>query len=233
MCTLIFAWRHLPGAPLLVAANRDEAADRPASPPGRLAEDPAVVGPRDEVAGGTWIGYAATGLFAGITNRDGPGDGERSRGLLVTDALASDDVANAVAAIEAEVGQRRYDGFNLVLVDERAATLLEWDGATLVRHDFDPGLHVVVNAGREGVAPKATAIAERLAATAPDDPDGWLDAAAAVLRDHELEACIHGDGYGTRSSSLLRVNADGHLRYLFADGPPCRTSYRHYHDGPM
>jgi hypothetical protein len=53
----------------------------------------------------------------------------------------------------------------------------------------------------------------------------WLDRAAGALGDHEFGVCIHGDGFGTRSSSLLRVDADGHGRYWFAPGAPCETPY--------
>lgn len=46
--------------------------------------------PRDDVAGGTWLGVNAAGVFVGITNRYlGPKDDARvSRGALVTRALA-------------------------------------------------------------------------------------------------------------------------------------------------
>ncbi|WP_312908878.1 NRDE family protein [Natronosalvus caseinilyticus] len=52
----------------------------------------------------------------------------------------------------------------------------------------------------------------------------WLERARTVLGDHEYGVCVHGDGYGTRSSSLIVL---GDRRgYAFADGPPCRTPYR-------
>ncbi|UTF53044.1 NRDE family protein [Natronosalvus rutilus] len=52
----------------------------------------------------------------------------------------------------------------------------------------------------------------------------WLGRARTVLGDHEYGVCVHGDGYGTRSSSLIVL---GDRRgYAFADGPPCRTPYR-------
>ena len=68
-----------------------------------------------------------------------------------------------------------------------------------------------------------------------DDPAGtleaddrtaadWLDRAGAVLGDHEYGVCLHRDGFGTRSSSLLATGRSP--RYAFADGPPCRSRYR-------
>ena len=35
MCLIVFAWRVIPGLPLVACANRDEFYDRPATPAGR------------------------------------------------------------------------------------------------------------------------------------------------------------------------------------------------------
>src|SRR5262245_27376544 len=89
MCTLIAAFQQWPEIPLIVAANRDEALARPAVGPMLWDGLPHFVAPRDEKAGGSWLGLNEYGLFVGITNRAGavPAPGERSRGLLVTAAL--------------------------------------------------------------------------------------------------------------------------------------------------
>src|SRR5690606_3427306 len=87
MCTLVVASHVLEGAPLVVVANRDERLGRASSPPRAWAEG--FCAPRDEVAGGTWLGVNPHGVFVGITNRYlGPRDDTRaSRGGLVVDAL--------------------------------------------------------------------------------------------------------------------------------------------------
>jgi hypothetical protein len=60
----------------------------------------------------------------------------------------------------------------------------------------------------------------------------WLRGLGAVCRGHEGEsplaaACVHHGGYGTRSSTLLRIDADPlRSELLFADGPPCTAEYR-------
>ncbi len=62
---------------------------------------------------------------------------------------------------------------------------------------------------------------------------------AAVLRDHSpvigstvagstvpgwlSAACVHGDGYGTRSAMIVTVGATGHPEVLVADGPSCQA----------
>src|SRR5206468_4080925 len=81
------------GYPLVVIANRDEQLDRASSPPfvWPVARPGAAtfLAPRDDVAGGTWLGVNDKGVFVGITNRYlGPKDDTRvSRGAIVKDAL--------------------------------------------------------------------------------------------------------------------------------------------------
>jgi uncharacterized protein with NRDE domain len=224
MCTLILAWRVFGDAPIAAAANRDEALGRPSRPPGVLQESPRVVAPQDEEAGGTWIGYNDAGLFVGVTNRSSDIEGERSRGLLVRDALAQSSAAEASSVVRTELADREYAGFNLVLADTEEAGLLEWDGVLRTTH-FDPGVHVVVNDGYNDDARKADGIRDAVRPEPDTTVESWFDHAAAVLSDHDLDACVHGEGYGTRSSSFVAVEDDGNGRYWFADGKPCETDY--------
>lgn len=240
MCTLVVAWRAFVGSPVVVAANRDEATDRPSSPPAHRGGSPAVVAPRDERAGGTWIGYNEAGVFAGLSNRWTGAElaGERSRGLLVGDALAERNAEAAARAVESAVDEAEYDGFNLVVADAGAAVLMEWDGRLAVT-DFEPGVHVVMNAGyddqfttvpsRPDAAAKqaegARRVREALQPRTGEEAADWFHRAAGVLGDHDYGVCVHGDGYGTRSSSLIRLGADGSVEYRYADGPPCTTPF--------
>jgi uncharacterized protein with NRDE domain len=238
VCTLILAWRVFDGTPIAAAANRDEAMGRPSRPPAVLDADPTVVAPQDEEAGGTWIGYNDAGLFVAITNRRSDLEGERSRGLLVRDALARSSASEAASFVRHELAEREYAGFNLAIADAEEAGLLEWDGVLRTTH-FDPGIHVVVNEGHDEAAPKANRIRKAVHPTPGEDADGvpdpdadewtdldrWFDRAKRVLRDHDLGACIHGDGYGTRSSSLVAIDDEDRGRYWFADGRPCETDY--------
>ncbi|QSW98799.1 NRDE family protein [Haloterrigena alkaliphila] len=239
MCTLTLAWQVFDDAPVAVAANRDEAVGRDSRPPGVYREEPLIVAPRDAEAGGTWIGYNEHGVFAGITNKWTDADlaAERSRGLLVADVLEAESAAEAGSILADAVATDEYDGFYLVLADASEASCYLWDG-DLERVDFDPGVHVVVNvavdetvdvpafrreAGRQQ-ADNASAVREALSVAAGESVDVWLERAGSVLGNHEYGVCIHQDGFGTRSSSLIALGADG-ARYEFAPGPPCTTSY--------
>ncbi|EMA68737.1 hypothetical protein C461_03882 [Halorubrum aidingense JCM 13560] len=248
MCTLTLAWRTFGDAPVALAANRDEALDRAAEPPtvrgGREARDDgerSYVAPRDASAGGTWIGLSASGLVVAVTNRwlDADRDGDRSRGLLVRDCLTADSAEAAVRSVERELDARSYDGFNLVLADGAAAFLLEYDGGLAITR-LDPGVHVVGNVGgvvngterfaiperrREFGAERADS-ARRIAAAIAPEPgetsDAWLARASGLLADHEYGACLHGDGFGTRSFTRIRTGETP--AFAYADGPPCETA---------
>jgi uncharacterized protein with NRDE domain len=240
VCTLTLAWQVFDDAPVAVAANRDERRDRPSEPPARINDDPTVIAPRDAEAGGTWLGYNESGLFVGITNRWTDADlaGERSRGLLVRDALEQPSAEAALALVEEEVAEAEYAGFNLVLADADAAYLLEWDGRLLTR-ELEPGVHVIVNVGASDApaipvgeaergqeqAADAAAVRTELLAHPEESSTEWLDRAKAVLGDHEYGVCVHENGYGTVSAAVLALDADGGVAFEFADGPPCETAF--------
>lgn len=239
MCTYILAWQVFPDTPVAVAANRDELLDRPSVPPALLETEPRVVAPRDEEADGTWIGHNEHGLVVAVTNLWTEADlaGERSRGLLVRDTLRSASAEAAARHVESAVEDHEYEGFHVVVADANAAFLLAWDGRLRV-HRFDPGVHVVRNAGyddswfvpehrqepaRQQAEDAGLTLAE-LAVEPGESATAWLERAKTVLADHEYGLCIHRDTFGTRSSSVISVG-EGGATYEFAEGPPCETAY--------
>lgn len=239
MCTLIVAWQVFEGTPVCVAANRDEATDRPSSPPDVRDGTPAVLAPRDERAGGTWLGYNEAGVLAAVTNRWVSGAGERSRGLLVDDCLAERSASGAVSAVEAELGRRSYAPFHLLLADEGSCSLVVHDGGgAFATHRLSPGVHVVVNVGFDGEwftpegrpdagrqqARNAERLRTELDARPGETAEAWTTRAGEALGDHEFGVCLHGEGFGTRSSSLVRLGAQRVFEY--ADGTPCDTAFR-------
>ncbi|QHS17396.1 NRDE family protein [Halopenitus persicus] len=245
MCTLALAWQVFADAPVAAGANRDERFDRPAEPP-RLRADrsPPVIAPRDRQAGGTWMGVSREGLYVLLTNRwlEEPIDGDRSRGLLVDDCLGRASAGEALEHVRAELEdrERSYAGFSLVLADATAAFLVVNDGPLRVTR-LDPGVHVLVNVGgvingrgrfavpdrRGDAGARQRAAAGELADRARPEPGAdataWLDRVGDALGDHDLGVCIHGEGFGTRSSTLVRTGSDPSFRY--ADGPPCTATY--------
>jgi uncharacterized protein with NRDE domain len=239
VCTLTIAWQVFEDAPLVVAANRDERLDRPSEAPARRDWARPVIAPQDQEASGTWIGYNDAGVFAAVTNRwvDDRPDATRSRGLLVRDVLGYERAETAARYVEGELETTSYDGFNLLVADETTAVVIEWDGRPSVR-TLSPGVHVVVNVGADGryripedraeageqQAANADALRTHLQPEPGETAAAWLDRAAALVGDHDYGVCVHGDGYGTRSSSLLVVDSD-RREFRYANGPPCETDY--------
>jgi uncharacterized protein with NRDE domain len=228
MCTLAVAFRSDRRWPLVVAANRDERLGRP-SEGWALREGPGGArhaAPMDRLAGGTWMGISARGVFAGITNYHAPFEwypdpARRSRGELVTAALAA---ASADAARQgfAATPAARWNPFHLLVADARAAFLWWYDGERAGMRELEPGVHVVTERSADGACPRGELVRARW----PLEPSvADLRELLAVHAPAETATCIHGDPrYGTRSSAVLRLApALGAAELYVADGRPCVT----------
>jgi uncharacterized protein with NRDE domain len=223
---------------VVVAANRDEYLDRPATPPGLLAggDGMPVVAPRDLRAGGTWLGLNGAGVFAALTNRPtkAPDPSRRSRGLLVLDALA-ESTAEASAKRLASLPSGDYNPFNLVVADRQHAFAIVYDDAPRLT-TLRPGAHVIGNADPDDVSvPKVARLLERAERAGRARAEEVLPILGEICRGHDgqgaplEDACIHTPVYGTRSSALLHLgDRAGTDRFRFADGPPCRAEYEDY-----
>ena len=236
MCTLIALNRCVPGASLVIAANRDEYLDRPSEGPAlRASPHGAIVAPLDARAGGTWLGMNAVGVFAALTNRPtrAPNAKARSRGLLVTDMLQSDSAKEAVEHLEIEnLDSESYNPFNLFVVDRERCFLVTHDCAASVT-ELGAGVHVIGNSDPAAPrTPKLTALDNAVERAAEMEPDRVLGALKEICASHDGngdasgDACVHAGEYGTLSSTLLWIGdspQDDVLKY--ADGAPCCTTY--------
>lgn len=233
VCTLILFTRAFADTPLLVAANRDEKLDRPAGPPAITTRGGMrILCPRDLEAGGTWLGLNAAGVFVGITNRFGgpPRPGVRSRGLLVLDALSHESARSAAEQVAA-LDPRSSNGFHLVIADRAEAHLVWSDTERVTLRVLPPGVQVVTERSFNAAPTEREAKIQKLLSDlsrdrAPDD--AALEGLLSSHDDSGLEGiCVHVPalGYGTRSSTIVRLEATG-ARMLQADGPPCETPYR-------
>jgi hypothetical protein len=246
MCTLVLLRRPGHAWPLILAANRDEMASRPWSPPGRHWPDrPDVLAGRDDLAGGTWMGLNDNGVVACILNRHGslgPQVGKRSRGELVLDALDHADATDAAGAL-ADIDAAAYRSFNMIVADNRDAWWLALrEGAGRVSLARVPDGFSMFTA-RERNDPADRRIAKFLPqfkAAAPPDPDANAWTAWAKLMGagddtgspHEAMSFRTESGFGTSSSSLLALpsidSAFHHKKqpiWLFAPGAPDSMAY--------
>ncbi len=232
MCTLIAAFQLSSRWPLIVAANRDEHLDRPSSPPRLWAGDPAFLAPRDEAAGGTWLGLNQLGLFVGVTNRFGAQRDERrtSRGKLVTEALSAPS-AGALHLRLAGLAADRFNAFHLLYADRDRAFITWSDGAKLHQRELVPGVEIVTERSLGGDDQARTELIrsewEKLSGA-----ELTVDGLAGLLRLHSSNpiggTCIHAPSlnYGTRSSTILFLGKSPSASHLWwADGNPCSTTY--------
>jgi uncharacterized protein with NRDE domain len=238
MCTILLAWRIVPGTPIVLAANRDELLERASLPPHLLREGPPVVaGGRDVLAGGTWMAVREDGTVAAVTNRRSQArdPSRRSRGELPLMLLDTPDDAGAGALLRG-LDPTAYNPFNALHVSPRRAVVAEVHGELLRVRDLEPGLHVltVYDLDDPGL-PKVDFLAAAFAAAAADaaGPAALLEAMEEILRDHgdpprrqgAEAACVHMGVYGTVSSSSVMVHHGGAITYRHAPGKPCVTPH--------
>ncbi len=160
MCTAILGLG--PDGTVLLAGVRDEFLQRAWLPPAHLWPDyPALIGGRDQRAGGTWLAVDPTvPRVACILNGRGhpaPAITRQSRGELPLRAAARAPIAPTSASTPRPVdltadpaGLTVFDPFLLVVASRGRADLLNWDGDRFTRRTLSPGLHLLVNSGLAG-----------------------------------------------------------------------------------
>ena len=249
MCLIVFAWKVLPGVPVIAAANRDEFYDRPATPAAPWPEHPHVIAGRDLQGGGSWMGVATRGpsgpRFAALTDIRGPAErrenaptrGDLVAGFLTGEMSAPEYIAGIVAR------GHDYNGYNLVLGDREALYWYSNRGADDPRNGqaVEPGrIYGISNGLLDAPWPKVlrtkAQFASLLCQGAPEDayfemladttraPDVRLPETGMPI---ELErmlspVCIESDGYGTRTSTVVKLYSEGepelHERIVQPDG---------------
>jgi uncharacterized protein with NRDE domain len=238
VCTVIVAWKCLPDASIVVAANRDELLGRPSDPPTLLESEPPRWGGRDRLAGGTWLAIDPAGRIGAVTNRHPGGqlpvrDADRqSRGGLSLDVLKGGDAEAHAVMRGLQSGD--YNPVNVLYASPAAAycTSIDDDQGTRTI-DLTPGIHVLTEQDLDDPAdPKATRILAqaRHALNAAPDAASLLTRLRDILQSHEpndgaAAACIHAERHGTVSSATVVVSTDGVVRYEHAEGPPCTAPY--------
>jgi uncharacterized protein with NRDE domain len=226
VCLLALAVHPDPAVAFVLAANRDEAHDRPTRAAHRWEDAPRVVGGRDLRAGGAWLGVRDDGRFAAITNVRDPAARREgaSRGEIVRDYLVGDEPTEAFCdRLAAAAG--RYPSFNLILGDARGAFYV--NEISVAPTPLGRGVHALSNARLDVPWPKVTRVCGALAAAvAPALDEEALFAALADERraaDDELPSTgvplewervlsspfIRGIAYGTRASTVAVIRPDG------------------------
>jgi uncharacterized protein with NRDE domain len=237
-----------PRCPLVVGANRDERYDRPALGVDLRRASPRVLAGLDLEAGGTWLAVGETGVVAGLTNQPtgaGRDRTKRTRGelpFLLTDHRTA---SSAVEAFARQVDPAAYNPCSILVGDRDALFSLELGESPAVSVlQLAPGHYALENRPLGVATAKAVYARSRLARVPSASDDEIVAGLTVILSDHEpppelpggdepptrrpTSACIHTDGYGTRSSMIVLVPRDRgeSPRVLATDGPPCTTPFR-------
>lgn len=250
MCLILFAHRAHPEYPLVLAANRDEYHDRPTAPAARWDDGNDIFGGRDLLAGGSWLAISERGRMAAVTNyRDGLGaSGERSRGALVSDFVASaQPIDEHLAGLEATGS--RFGGFNLLLFESDDMYYVSNRGR--VDCVVPPGIHGLSNHLLNTYWPKVKAGTAKLESVLKEAPNSWIKNLLSVLSDSSTAAdddlprtgvsrewekqlsaaFIRSPRYGTRASTVLLLRRDRRLEFVErsfdSEGNP--SAERHHH----
>lgn len=122
MCLILMAYKMHPDYRLVMVGNRDEFYERPTAPMAFWEDAPDILAGRDLQAGGTWLGVTHTGRIAAITNYRDPNNvraNAPSRGDLVSNYLKTSDAPQLYLEQLASHGDH-YNGFNLVVGDTQS-----------------------------------------------------------------------------------------------------------------
>ncbi len=239
MCTIHLLYKVFDDAPVLIMANRDELLDRAWSPPALLSQTPKILGPRDMVAGGTWMGVNEAGVTVGLTNHFGTlatGSSLCSRGYVVTETLRHTTALEARRF--AQVMAPACKSYTLLIADPDHAFVVQNIEGDLRTYELMDGTHVLTNRRfRSPRDPKALRAHKRMKELTADTA-GELPTPVEMrhfLSDHhtydegDCPLCVHppeGERFATTSSSVIAVSSQRKIvNYLFAPGQPCVTPW--------
>ncbi len=252
MCLLIVMSRVVPDWPLIVAANRDERYERPTAALGPLPSlGPRTLGGTDLLAGGTWLAVNEAGVVAGLTNKPSPEGRDptkRSRGDIPLALTSTSSAASAVAFFESTFTPGERNPCWALVGDRRSLFYLDLTLPDAVRTvELPPGLYVLENRALDEPSAKVEHVRKAMGGASTGTGDVPVpDVLRAVLKDHTVTSpasedtdearrlaqmsscCVHGTGYGTRSSMLAcdPLSPIAEPEVWASDGPSCVNPLR-------
>jgi len=233
MCVMAILYKTARDTPVLVAANREEAYDRPTQPPKIQSGTPRAVCGIDRRAGGTWFGVNQHGMVAAVTNRRKtvvPSD-PRSRGLLCRELLEMRSAKEAAQRAAAELETGLYAGANYICADDTYAAVV-YGGNHVEIVELEPGLHLITNANLNDRNDQRQEFIRRMLTLHTLDSAVTFLAVTSRALSRKPDASgrrgvvLTGGQYGTVSSTLLSLAVKFQRSVLqYAAGPPSDHSY--------
>lgn len=227
MCLILFALNEHPEYRLILAANRDEFFNRETLRAHHWEENERIIGGKDVVSNGTWLGLNTNGRFIAITNYRDPSrenKNAKSRGFISRDfLLGQEDTKHFIDNIS--IDRKAFNGFNLLLSDDGCNSLNHYSNISKKHSNIKSGVHGLSNALLDTPWPKVTQskkmltelIATHSLNTAdlldllknsdlpPEDqlPDTGI---SLELEKKLSPVFISMKGYGTRCSTVLLID---------------------------
>lgn len=236
MCLLAVQYKCVPEAPILVAANREEAYDRPSLLPSIQPGKPRVLSGVDAKAGGAWLGVNQNGLFVGAANRYRLLNpiSPRSRGLLCRDLLRANSARHAVDIAMEELTQNKYEGVNFIIADYESGWAVHGgDDPEVV--ELIEGLNIISSHDVNELRDERQKLARRLLTLQTLDSAVKFLAVASKAFARPPAApdrpgmVVNGKERGTVSSTLIALGKKPRdAIFQYANGSPESARYEDY-----
>ena len=232
MCILFIAVKQHEHYPLIIAANRDEFFVRPTVHSHFWPASPNILAGVDQQASGTWMGVNTQGHIAALTNIRAPNNVQAnaiSRGLLVKNYLQN---PSGYSVADMQNTRNHYNGYNLLF--GRWDDLKVYNNHQNQLNSLSTGVYGLSNASLNIPWPKInkgilglshycqsghsikdedlfTLLLDNTQAS-----DAQLPKTGVPLEwERKLSSIfVRSEGYGTRSSTLLKVDINHHVSWL-------------------
>ena len=234
MCLILIALNAHPAYKLIIASNRDEFFDRPATGIHFWENTPDLLAGKDLRDGGTWLGITKQGRIATITNYRDPAllkTDAPSRGRFVLEFLLSHETPEEFIKKNIEFAHK-CNGFNLILGERNR---LYWYSNVVGKcRRLAPAIYGLSNHLLDTPWPKVTraktALQELISEKSQPLPEDLFTILSdrSMADDRELpdtgistewekrlsSIFIPGPVYGTRSSTLLFLGHDDRVTVM-------------------
>ena len=231
MCILFVAVNQHKDYPLIIAANRDEFFVRDTAESHFWKKHPNMLSGKDLQAGGSWMGVNTNGFVASLTNIRAPQKNSNeaiTRGELVSHYLQNPahDYLQTLRS-----NKHAYNGYNLLFG--------KWDKLAVYNNHLDQiqylndGFYGLSNASLNSPWPKVNKGVKKLQEYCQNDHNIQSEMLFTLLLDKHLAAdhdlpqtgiplewerrlssiFIQGEEYGTRSSTILKVDKDQNVHW--------------------
>ncbi len=234
MCLILFHLQEHPTYKLVLAANRDEAYNRPTAKAAFWQDKPTILAGRDLEQMGTWLGMSKDGRFGALTNYRDPAHmkpSKVSRGEIVTNFLNGADSTKSYMQ-NLSNHKKDYVGYNVLAgtPDE----LMYYNNIEDTITTIDPGTHGLSNHFLNTPWPKVEKGKKRLSdyisqakVVVPEELFTILsdseEAPERLLPDTgiglELEKRLSSlfiklPDYGTRCSTILTIDQENNVLFM-------------------